>query len=249
LVVYVCCDASLHNTCRRPHSEGNDQRSKELVGYGKFLSRQLFSRNWDRLMSVPGKSKMRILKCFNGLPPAIVGVPISLFSPLIYMKTLIALLVVVSSAAAAEQIPNPLIDYPGFKTIVSDSAIERESRRLTEERFMEAMSAKDVIILDARSPAKYALRHIKGAINLPFTDFTAETLAQVIPSKTTTVLIYCNNNFEGSESAFPAKAPAASLNLSTYTSLRAYGYTNIFELGPLLDVRKTAIPFEGAEVN
>jgi hypothetical protein len=61
-------------------------------------------------------------------------------------------------------------------------------------------------------------------------------------------LIYCNNNFEGSPAAFAAKAPAASLNLSTYTSLKAYGYSNIFELGPLLNVTTTKIPFEGTEV-
>jgi len=28
-----------------------------------------------------------------------------------------------------------------------------------------------------------------------------------------------------------------------------YGYTNIFELGPLLDVKTTAIPFDGTETH
>jgi len=42
--------------------------------------------------------------------------------------------------------------------------------------------------------------------------------------------------------------PAASLNLSTYTSLKAYGYNNIYELGPLLNISTTKIPFEGTEV-
>jgi Rhodanese-like domain len=164
------------------------------------------------------------------------------------MKTLLTFLVVVSSATAADQIPNRLIDYAGFKKIVFDSARERETHRLTEKEFVQTMAAKDTVILDARSASKYALRHIKGAVNLPFTDFTADTLAQVIPSKTTRILIYCNNNFEGSPTAFASKAPAASLNLSTYTSLRAYGYTNIFELGPLVDIRKASIPFDGTEV-
>jgi hypothetical protein len=162
--------------------------------------------------------------------------------------TLLTFLAVVSSAIAADEIPNQLVDYRGFKKIVFDFARERESHRLTEKRFLEAMLDKDTIILDARSAAKYALRHVKGAVNLPFTDFTEDSLAQVIPSKATNVLIYCNNNFEGSDTAFPAKAPAASLNLATYTSLRAYGYTNIFELGPLLNVRETLIPFEGSEL-
>lgn len=164
------------------------------------------------------------------------------------MKILLTLLFALGSVAAANEIPNRLIDYRQFEKIVFDVARDRESHRLTERQFREAMLDKNTVVLDARSASKYALRHLQGAVNLPFTDFTATTLAEVIPSKTTKVLIYCNNNFEGSDSAFPAKAPAASLNLSTYTSLRAYGYTNVYELGPLLNVRDTSIPFEGTEV-
>ena len=44
------------------------------------------------------------------------------------------------------------------------------------------------------------------------------------------------------------KAAPASLNISTYIALATYGYTNIYELGPLLDVATTKLPFEGAEV-
>jgi phage shock protein E len=164
------------------------------------------------------------------------------------MRKLIALLATAGSLAVAAQIPNPSIDYPTFQRIVFDVARDRELHRLTQKAFLEAMADKNTVVLDARSASKYALRHVKGAINLPFTDFTAQTLARVIPTKATRVLIYCNNNFEGSDTAFPAKAPAASLNLSTYTSLRAYGYTNIFELGPFLNVSSTPIPFEGSEV-
>jgi rhodanese-like protein len=152
------------------------------------------------------------------------------------------------SAAVAGEIPNPSIDYREFRKIVFDVATDRESHRLTEKGFLDAMGDKNTVVLDARSASKYALRHIKGAVNLPFTDFTSQTLAVVIPSKTTRILIYCNNNFKGSDTAFPGKAPAASLNLSTYTSLRAYGYANVFELGPLLDVHGTILPFEGTEV-
>lgn len=149
---------------------------------------------------------------------------------------------------AQEAIPNRLIDYGKFREIVTQSSEERESKRLTEAQFMAMMKEQGIVLLDARSESRYALRHIKGAINLPFTEFTEESLAAVIPSKDTKILIYCNNNFEGSPAAFAAKAPAASLNLSTYTSLKAYGYNNVFELGPLLDVATTKIPFEGQEV-
>jgi rhodanese-related sulfurtransferase len=104
------------------------------------------------------------------------------------------------------------------------------------------------VVLDARSADKFALRHIKGAVNLPFTDFTVESLAKVIPAKTTKVLIYCNNNFTGAPAAFAEKGAPMALNISTFVSLTGYEYTNVYELGPLRDVKKTKIIFEGTEV-
>jgi 3-mercaptopyruvate sulfurtransferase SseA len=154
-----------------------------------------------------------------------------------------------ATAWAAEQIKNPLIDYQGFQKIVVESAGEREAHRLTETQFIAAMADTNAVLLDARTAMRFDQRHIQGAVSLPFTEFTADTLAKVIPGKNTKVLIYCNNNFLGSPVAFTAKASTASLNVSTYTSLKSYGYTNIYELGPLLDVHKTAIPFVGTEVD
>lgn len=158
------------------------------------------------------------------------------------------LLLAAGATRADEPIANPLINYAQFQNIVHRSAEPRELHRLTERQFVDALRDGGAVVLDARSAAMYRLRHVKGAINLPFTDFTAESLARAIPGKATRVLIYCNNNFSGSPVAFASKAPAASLNLATYTSLVAYGYSDIEELGPLLDVRTTAIPFEGDEV-
>ncbi|GBF48708.1 rhodanese-like protein [Leptospira ryugenii] len=143
------------------------------------------------------------------------------------------------------QIQNPLINYNDFQKIVDTSNVEREKHRLTEDQFLKMMSDPETIILDARSELRYKMLHVKGAVNLPFTEFTEKSLQKVVPNKKTKILIYCNNNFEGSPEAFAAKAPAASLNLSTYTSLKAYGYESIFELGPLLDIKSTKIPFEG----
>ncbi|WP_061246685.1 rhodanese-like domain-containing protein [Leptospira noguchii] len=145
-------------------------------------------------------------------------------------------------------IPNRLIDYRKFQNIVNSSAEEREVKRLTEEDFLKMIQDEEVVLLDARSESRYKLRHIKGAISLPFTEFTKETLAKVIPNMNSKILIYCNNNFTGSPEAFASKAPAASLNLSTFVSLKAYGYKNIYELGPLLSVDSTKLIFEGTEV-
>ncbi|PJZ45606.1 rhodanese-like domain-containing protein [Leptospira brenneri] len=141
-------------------------------------------------------------------------------------------------------IENKLIDYGEFRRIVNRSEGERETHRLTENQFLKLMSEDGVILLDARSENRFKLLHIKGAKNLPFTEFTKESLADLIPEKKSKILIYCNNNFEGNQEAFAAKSPAASLNLSTYNSLKAYGYESIFELGPLLDVKTTILPLE-----
>jgi hypothetical protein len=37
---------------------------------------------------------------------------------------------------------------------------------------------------------------------------------------------------------------SASLNIYTFNVLHSYGYTNVYELGPLIDIRAARIPFE-----
>ena len=166
------------------------------------------------------------------------------------MKTILVLFLLCAPLLhAADQIPNQLIDYAQFQKIARDVQPIREKRRVTEEQFAALAGEPGAVVLDARSADKYALRHIRGAVSLPFTDFTAESLAKVIPEKTTRVLIYCNNNFRGAPRSFASKAAPASLNISTYIALATYGYTNIYELGPLLDVATTTLPFEGTEVH
>lgn len=137
----------------------------------------------------------------------------------------------------------------GYLKTASEAAAYRESRRLTEEDFISMSKEPGTVILDARSSEKYDLLHIKGAINLSFPDITVESLAQTLPDKDARILIYCNNNFVGEEKAFPTKAASASLNLSTYISLYSYGYRNVYELGPLLDVKTSKLEFISAGEN
>jgi hypothetical protein len=165
------------------------------------------------------------------------------------MKTTLAFLFLGAALLqAAEPIKNPLIDYEAYRTIAREVAPVREQRRLTEAQFAAMAAEKGTIVLDARSPDKFALLHLAGAVNLPFTDFTAEALAKVIPAKDTRVLIYCNNNFRGAPVEFAEKWDKASLNISTYVTLTAYGYTKIYELGPLLDVKTTKLVFAGKAI-
>lgn len=166
------------------------------------------------------------------------------------MKTLlIASLVLSGVAASAEDIPNPLIDYAGFEKQVSVVGALRAMNRVSESEFIEMARDPHTVVLDARSAEKFALLHIKGAKNLSLPDVTEEELAKVIPSKTTRVLIYCNNNFENEPRAFPTKDIRASLNLYTFNVLAVYGYTNVYELGPLLNIHRTKLQFEGSDAS
>jgi hypothetical protein len=150
----------------------------------------------------------------------------------------------VASAQKFIEIPNPSIDMKGYLRIATEAAKHREKRRLTEEDFIRMSKQTGVIVLDARSRQKFDELHIKGAVNLSFPDITVESLATMLPDKNATILIYCNNNFVNAEDAFPRKMAAASLNLSTYISLFTYGYRNVYELGPLLDVKTTKLDLE-----
>ena len=138
---------------------------------------------------------------------------------------------------------NPNIDMQGYLKVAAEAADYRESRRLTEDDFIRLSHEPGTIILDARSHEKYETLHIKGAINLSFPDITVESLDRVLPDKNQRILIYCNNNFVGDQKAFPTKNVTASLNLSTYIALYTYGYRNVYELGPLLEVNKSKIEF------
>lgn len=144
----------------------------------------------------------------------------------------------------APEIVNPAIDMDGFLRTSIEAARHRAARRLSEEEFMRMAAEPGTLVLDARSKELFDRLHIKGAINLSFPDIAVDSLALAIPDKATRVLIYCNNNFQGEVRAFPSKLPTASLNLSTYIALYTYGYRNVYELGPLVDVATSKLVFE-----
>lgn len=139
---------------------------------------------------------------------------------------------------------NPAIDMDGYLRVAREAAVYRETRRLTEEDFLRVSREPGTVVLDARSREKFDELHVKGALNLSFPDIAVESLKKALPDKSTLILIYCNNNFRGAEGPFPSKLPTASLNLSTFIALYNYGYRNVWELGPVIDVKKTKLLLE-----
>ena len=166
---------------------------------------------------------------------------------LIRIATLLALLAVLSSAQAAqlEQAPvNPAIDMEGFLRVSARAAEHRELRRISQEDFARMSREPGTIILDARSKDRYDQLHVRGAINLSFSDIAVESLRKTMPDKNARILIYCNNNFLNAEGPFPSKMPSASLNLSTYIALYNYGYRNVYELRDTVDIKESTLEFE-----
>ena len=118
-----------------------------------------------------------------------------------------------SNAQSAAPPDNALIDYDGFARNVQEVRALREARRVSVDEFLRMAAEPGTVVLDARSERLYRLRHLKGAVNLSFPDFTSETLARAIPSKATRILIYCNNNFWGAPESMPTKVVSSALNL------------------------------------
>ena len=96
------------------------------------------------------------------------------------------------------------------------------------------------MILDARSRQKYDELHMKGAINLSFPDIALDSLAGTLPDNNALHPHLLQQQFPERAGAFPSKLPSASLNISTYIALYDYGYRNVYELAPLIDIRVLA---------
>lgn len=162
--------------------------------------------------------------------------------------------------------PKAKVDYMDFKQLVDEVKGHREERLLGLDAFLEKGKDSEVIILDTRSKYHFDRIHVKGAKHLSFSDFTQDNLSELVPSFDTTILIYCNNNFEGNQIDFATKSVVPdesargsflsgvrpltmALNIPTYINLYGYGYRNVYELHELVNVNDKRIMFEGAEVS
>lgn len=173
------------------------------------------------------------------------GVRNSLICGLLAIATFIG----IGLAASAQEAPGSAeIDFVGFMELSDEVWEMREQRLLTLEDFNAMAAEPNTIILDARSRYAFELGHIEGAVNLPFSDFTDEKLADVIPNKDTRVLIYCNNNFTDDAEPIPLKRISLALNIPTFINLYGYGYENIYELGVLTETTNTDVNWVAGEM-
>lgn len=158
------------------------------------------------------------------------------------MRIALALALACCAAPAFAQPANPQIDYRGFQRLAADVQPHRQTRLITYTRFRELARDPRVLVLDARSREAFAEGHIEGAVNLPFTDFTAEALAATIGANPDRpILIYCNNNFRNNAPPVIRKVAAVALNIQTFINLVGYGYRNVYELNDVVDFNDPAV--------
>jgi len=150
------------------------------------------------------------------------------------MRTLLLALALTATPALAQA--NPQIDYPGFQALTASVAPARATRLIAFDAFKAEAAKPEALLLDARSKDAFKRGHIKGAVNLPLTDFTAESLAAVIGANPDRpILIYCNNNFRNDAAPVRMKAAPLALNIQTFINLVGYGYPNVLELADVVD--------------
>jgi phage shock protein E len=151
------------------------------------------------------------------------------------MRIIFAAALLISTPAFAQS-TNPQIDYVGFAKLTQEIAPTRDKRLLSFSEFQAMARKRGALILDARSKDAFREGHIEGAINLPLTDFTAESLAEVIgKNEKRPILIYCNNNFSNHRRPVPLKSAPLALNIQTFINLVGYGYGNVWELNDVVD--------------
>jgi len=197
------------------------------------------------------------------------------------MKYSILLLLSISNLATLicqteNNYPKSYVNYNDYEELVQEVKVVRQERLINLNEFLAFQTEANTLILDTRSRDNYNAIHIKGAINLPFTEFTTSNLRQIIPDTETRILIYCNNNIQGDQEYFGSKTYSVkdekrrkkynkkstfvpksnvmynskvislALNVPTYINLYGYGYQNIYELDELVDLKDTRVKFTKA---
>ncbi len=158
--------------------------------------------------------------------------------PLLYLALTLAL-TAPAAAQLAQPSTNPQIDYQGFVTLAEKLEPVRAAHRLPWSEFAKRARAKNALLLDARSERAFAQGHIKGAVNLAFTDFTDAALAEVIGKHSNRpIYIYCNNNFSDNAAPVMMKRTVMALNIPTFVNLHGYGYANVWELADVVSTKQ-----------
>jgi hypothetical protein len=87
------------------------------------------------------------------------------------------------------------------------------------------LKKKSVVLIDLRSKASYDQAHLRGAVNVPATELTDETLKTVVPTLDTRIVVYCDDTL----------LPSRRIALTTlgHPAIFQLGYKNVYRLEDL----------------
>ena len=170
-----------------------------------------------------------------------------------------------ANISRAAKLPPSKVDFDGYEKLAKEVKEYRKTRLVSLDTFNAYAKDQKTIILDTRSAEMFKRKHLKGAVNLNFSDFTLGNLNALIPDANTRILIYCNNNFDNEPLLFASKAArpvkylskgrwkekeglSLALNIPTFINLYGYGYKNVYELAELVSVFNLNAVFEGTDV-
>ena len=179
-------------------------------------------------------------------------------------KSIIILAIILQTMTISSQIPSK-VDFEAYLELSNEVYAYRKDRLVNLKTFLEYAKDKKTVILDTRSKQMYDQKHIKGAINLNFSDFNQASLDALFPDSNTRILIYCNNNIDNDNLNFISKVVipkkqldkmakkfpnnkkliSLALNIPTFINLYGYGFKNVYELSELINIFGGGLQFEG----
>lgn len=102
----------------------------------------------------------------------------------------------------------------------SEEVMKNSYRKISAEEAKKIMQEKDdYVILDVRTLEEYKEGHIEGAVLLPKSDISNEA-EDVLQDKEQMIFVYCRSG---------------SRSFAVATELIDMGYTNIYDLGGIID--------------
>ncbi len=165
----------------------------------------------------------------------------------------IPFVVIAISPAEDQKEPVHACDYDSFLDLAKRMQSHRDKHLVNADKFMAMALEPGTVILDARSETHFEAVRIAGSVNLPYTSFSGQALRELIPDRSTRILIYCRNNLidsskpsDGDALDIPyRKGVNVGLNIPTAITLYAYGYENVWELTSIIDISKPKMKLAG----
>ncbi|MGZ5192005.1 MAG: rhodanese-like domain-containing protein, partial [Flavisolibacter sp.] len=98
--------------------------------------------------------------------------------------------IVENASPAAVEPPNVSNQEPENTTTSSSTSVNIEISITADELNTKVTKGEDIIILDVRSEDSFMIKHIKNAVNIPYTDLDGR-IGELDSTKE--IIIYCSN--------------------------------------------------------